>query len=124
MNLLRALAPLIREAEILYLTWARAELDPLHRDLPAVVRRLNELQRKRPKPAEPSALCCMRPDCQDTHCEGADIARYFEHEGAHTIHFRPLPRVEQDRLLSRLLVARFFFIVVVAVLAAAAQVFA
>jgi hypothetical protein len=43
--MLRSLSPLWRHACLVCFKWARAEMDPLHPDLPYVIRRINELER-------------------------------------------------------------------------------
>jgi hypothetical protein len=43
---IRSLSPLIDAARLMYLRWALAEINPLHPDVPQIVRAINELERK------------------------------------------------------------------------------
>jgi hypothetical protein len=45
-NVIRSLSPLIDAAKLFYLRWALAEINPLHPDVPGIVRAINELERK------------------------------------------------------------------------------
>lgn len=85
-----ALGPIIREAKIAWFTWARAELqkkDPLHADLPEIVRRLAELVSDRPRIAVraagacPPGLCAGDPTCPDVHCPGR--SGLIQRDGGH-----------------------------------------
>lgn len=44
---MRALLPLWREWRLFILTWALREIDPLHPDVPAIVRELNHWRAQR-----------------------------------------------------------------------------
>jgi len=46
-NTLRFCRVLLREIELAYLKWARREIDPLHKDVPYIVLRINTLEADR-----------------------------------------------------------------------------
>lgn len=43
---LRFARALLREIELAYLRWARSEINPLHDDVPYIVLRINEIERR------------------------------------------------------------------------------
>jgi hypothetical protein len=45
--MIRALEPLVRHWQIFFFSWALTEINPLHEDVPYIVRRLNELRSPR-----------------------------------------------------------------------------
>lgn len=75
---MKALRPLLREAQIAYLRWALRELSPLHPDVPAIVRKLAQLVAERPPVPRRArsrcdslaGLCARDPACADRHCPG------------------------------------------------------
>lgn len=87
---MNALRPLIREFKLALYQWARHDMqrrNPMHEDLPEVVRRIHELTAERPpiekKPRSRCAgmpgMCARDPECSDRHCPGL-----HQRDGGHT----------------------------------------
>jgi hypothetical protein len=99
------LQPLWREIRIAWYRWALANMGPLHRDVPEVVHRLNDLIAQRP-PIErrtrrsaceaAPGLCARDPACPDRHCPGL-----HQNDGGHSFRAGIAWPIEQPAIQHR-----------------------